>query len=621
MKKKLITIISFIMSLFMSVMFISGCNLVTTDSERDMNRVVATISIDKEVKDEILKKDLVMAYLNYGYIYSQYYGYTQEKTFNLIIDNLINTKILVQNAMSEFDGGVYPFDEAVADSSKAQWNYERYLTEDEKTEAKYETLKSINDLIESYANTDKKDLKGDTVSETVRTVPTGATNKSTDPKTVSEKKEYLKKGFKLDNRDAVNDVVELFKTNNILGSKYDGNLENTEYYDSLLKNNYESKILNKYESLITYEARQRITFGKLEQSFVAKLNEQKEFNATEFAQALANASNSEPILYSAFGTYGYVYNLLLGASDAQKEEIEGIDKANKTDAEITQARRDILDKTIVKDLRSTWIQSGYDFDGEKFTGDYTFVKDAKYSLPFQGVVKDITPIGEEVKKYGVESVTNFSLDGFIEMMHKYVYDTNSFDVSSIKTESGDIYAEFDGAASSEYDAKINELLFAFSTDDGSLNTYKGYVIKPAVDGSNQEEYVKTFADAGRKLLEKGENSYIIVASDYGYHVMFYSEVFTEDTTLYTDLVEYLNANFDLDTGKYATWRDYYKDMLENYDTWEDDGNYLYLLFNSLYSNSISNALNAKENEVINNALYDYKYVTKYEKVYADLLGK
>ena len=67
------------------------------------------------------------------------------------------------------------------------------------------------------------------------------------------------------------------------------------------------------------------------------------------------------------------------------------------------------------------------------------------------------------------------------------------------------------------DAKINELLFAFSTDPGSLNKYKGYVISP----NNTEGFVESFSDAGKELLAMGGKSYIIVASDYGYHVIYF----------------------------------------------------------------------------------------------------
>ena len=50
-----------VLTLVMCVSFLGGCNLITTDSERDLNQVIATIQISADSpKDEILKKDVVI---------------------------------------------------------------------------------------------------------------------------------------------------------------------------------------------------------------------------------------------------------------------------------------------------------------------------------------------------------------------------------------------------------------------------------------------------------------------------------------------------------------------------------------------------------------------------------
>ena len=59
MKKFLKTLAAGTLSLVMGLSVFGGCNLVTTDSERDMNQVVATVQIDKSApKEEIYKKIL-----------------------------------------------------------------------------------------------------------------------------------------------------------------------------------------------------------------------------------------------------------------------------------------------------------------------------------------------------------------------------------------------------------------------------------------------------------------------------------------------------------------------------------------------------------------------------------
>ena len=99
MKKKLIAIASFIMSLVMSVACLGGCNLITTDVNKDMKQVVATVSIENGVKDNVYKQDIIVDYLNYGYYYVEYQQYSMEDTINLIVKSRTNTLILVQNAM------------------------------------------------------------------------------------------------------------------------------------------------------------------------------------------------------------------------------------------------------------------------------------------------------------------------------------------------------------------------------------------------------------------------------------------------------------------------------------------------------------------------------------------
>ncbi len=160
-------------------------------------------------------------------------------------------------------------------------------------------------------------------------------------------------------------------------------------------------------------------------------------------------------------------------------------------------------------------------------------------------------------------------------------------------------------------------MFAFSTDSGSLNTWKGYAVKPAVDGSGSEEYVQTFADAARQLIELGGNSYIIVATDYGYHVMFYSELLNKDYG-YANLTAYLDS-LSIDKGE--SWAKYLENMLNEWDDFEDTDNFLYTFVNSLTSAKVTAAQTAENNKVLNKYRYESdKYVTVNENSYADLLG-
>ncbi len=623
MKKKLVALIALIMSVFMTVACMSGCNLVTSDSERDMNQVIATVSIDDGVKTEIKKKEAIIVYLNYGYIYTQYYGYTQSKTFNLIIDGLIEEEILLQNAMKEIDEGKEPFDgNGLVNENYAKWDVKRYLTEDEIISAVYDARKGMNDLLDSYDESKTDKTKSDTLTETVRTVPTDATNKEKEL-TVADKKEYNDKAFDLssskERRSAFNSVIKLFKNNGLLGSEYDGTIESTDYYKNFVQSRLEAEVTAKYQSAYNLYERKKITFEMLKNAYSEKLEEQKNWSNAEFVQALSDASASSPMLYSAYGNYGYVYNLLLGVNSEQEEAIGKIDSALSKTEKVAE-RRTILDSTTAKDLRSSWIISGYDFDGVRFTGDYTFAKDSANALPFKGSVTDLTPEDTTDNKFSVDSVNTYSLDEFIGLINDYVYGGADKDLAN-KTSSGEVYYSLNGSgiAYSEYDAKIQDLLFAFSTDPGSLNTYKGYAIKPAVDGSNTEEYVESFAKAGRELISSGQNSYTVVATDYGYHFMFYSQLLNADYG-YENLVAYLNAlSGKTETEEY--WTAELNNMINGWDDYEDTDSYLYLLMSEMSSTRVSKAYTEKQTNVINQYTYEKKSIERFEKTYSDLVAE
>lgn len=624
MKKLLLKLTTLLLAVVIGMAGFSGCNLITDDTERNINQVVATVNINKQ--ENIYKKDLIVGYMNYGYIYTQYYGYDAARTYKLILNGLIENRIVVQVATDVFENGDAELGiERTVNEAYAAPALERYLTADEITEAKYYSYKSINDLLDSYSEDKSKTEIADTLIFDVRTVPTDAKNAEKDV----DKEEYVEKieneGFDVSSdeykRGAFNKVIKLLKANDLLGKDYDGTLLTTEYLKQLLKNNYESQLISNYEEAILKSIKDSLTYEKLAQSYTDKLNEQKEWSNQEFVDALSSASATSPILYSnQEGKYGYVYNLLLGINDYQSKQIEELQEERVhevwTEEKYSEERAKVLAGTIAQDLRKTWILSGYDFDfaTKKFTGDYTFAKDAANSLPFQGTVREVRPkTDDEDGVYAVESVRTFGLEEFTKFVNNYVYGDET--VGSVGA-SDDIYWEYTTDAlpkDKEYDAKINELLFAFSTDPGSLNTYKGYVIKP-----DNNEYVKTFGDAGKALLEEGGSSYKVVASDYGYHFMFFSEVWTANKE-YATLDDYL-ATLDIDMQGQESWEKYIEYQREHWEDFEEENNFLYFLANELISAKLSATSSKSRTVLVNKYRYDTKYTNVYESRYADLIG-
>ena len=78
---------------------------------------------------------------------------------------------------------------------------------------------------------------------------------------------------------------------------------------------------------------------------------------------------------------------------------------------------------------------------------------------------------------------------------------------------------------------VNELMFAYSTDTGCLNTYLGYSVSPY-----STNFVKEFEYAAREAIKGGVGTYVVCATDYGWHIIFASYVYSADGAVY-DYVE------------------------------------------------------------------------------------
>ena len=612
-----------LVTLVMCVSFLGGCNLITTDSERDLNQVIATIKISDDVAEEhILKKDVVMAYINYGYYYQQQ-GAEMGQIVESIVSQLINNRVYVQNAIVKFETNEDIYANKIVDSSKKVGELERYLTDEELTDAEYNVCKDIDELIDAYNEDKPADKVQDTMIEEVRTVPTGAVNEEKEL-TLQEKKDEIA-GFKandfnkLERKQAYNDVIKVLKSNELLGKDYNGKIESSDYYKQSLKNYQENAIIEKYEKCIKDSARNSVTYDDVKLAYAEKYNAQSALSEEDFAAMLDSASADEPVLvYNGNGSYGYVYNLLLGPGDEVLAKLSEFDADNKnvSDAYRATKRAEILNEgTIVKDLRSTWIMSGYDFDGTKFTGDYAVA--GENALAFQGVAKPNGTDDDGKTTYGVESVTEFGIGEFIKFMEEYIYGSSTFDPDDEDNVIDGRFIESD-SVTDNYVEKVNELLFAFSTDPGSLNTYKGYSSAPEVDpvAGKQEKYMQEFADAARKLLDSDKaNSYIIVATDYGYHVMFYSEVINNSYN-YADLENYLDA---FCTKTADTWAKEFDKMVAGFEDYDTDS-YLYKLYNSIASSIADKALSDEQGTILDYVFGDNSKVVKYEDRYADLLG-
>ena len=214
----------------------TGCNFITTDSQKDLQQVVATVNISEKLKadekygnvandlasiiedsnlsTDVVKRDLIAYFLSTGYTYVQSYGYTYEDTFNMLMDNLVSQKIVTQYALAYYLANGISAEacmtyvneevekaEGAAKNHPEMFMYEYFIMNGAKDEAEgkdiynsavYTLKKSLNSsldsLEESYITASEEEHNHDEA----RTTPTGIATEKEDyyPKTEAGDLDY-----------------------------------------------------------------------------------------------------------------------------------------------------------------------------------------------------------------------------------------------------------------------------------------------------------------------------------------------------------------------------------------------------------------------------------------------
>ena len=132
---------------------------------------------------------------------------------------------------------------------------------------------------------------------------------------------------------------------------------------------------------------------------------------------------------------------------------------------------------------------------------------------------------------------------------------------------------------------MNELLFAYGTDPGALNSYMGYSGSPYTTS-----YVKEFEYAAQEAVRGGVGSYAVCATDYGWHILY--------------------CSFKYGAGDVYGGYDH--------DARETEGTFSNLFYESIKEAAYTNYATEEQNKVLIEYNNDNR-VTRFEKAYQDLL--
>ena len=146
-----------------------------------------------------------------------------------------------------------------------------------------------------------------------------------------------------------------------------------------------------------------------------------------------------------------------------------------------------------------------------------------------------------------------------------------------------------GSAENVAYSVMNELSFAYNTDTAGLNDYFGYVIS-----TGATDYVPEFEYAAQYVCRQGAGSYVVVPSDYGWHVIYWTFSFVaggEGNVI---------APYTFIWGDRTT-----------------EGTFSYLFYEALCADLVSEYASIRQS----NAIEDFKdCAVVYEDRYADLSG-
>ena len=146
-----------------------------------------------------------------------------------------------------------------------------------------------------------------------------------------------------------------------------------------------------------------------------------------------------------------------------------------------------------------------------------------------------------------------------------------------------------GSAENVAYSVMNELSFAYNTDTAGLNDYFGYVIS-----TGATDYVPEFEYAAQYVCRQGAGSYVVVPSDYGWHVIYCTFSFVADEE------GNVIAPYTFNWGDRTT-----------------EGTFSYLFYEALCADLVSEYASIRQS----NAIEDFKdCAVVYEDRYADLSG-
>lgn len=546
MKKKLLTILALCV---FCLSFLTGCNLIETDTKLDLAQVVATVG-DEEYKDEITKSDLLSVVLSQGSSYIQQ-GMSVEDVVNGFFDVLVQRRILVQEAvkaiiadkkldttlaevLTEKDGSkvseqMKPLLEQTgvsgdnmvwrlyntaynaaleAEEKQIKTSIDKYKLEDDEDYVAPSTEEKTKRPVRTDADEDqpvaKKEFKyrnaaGDKYGESVED---GTEYDSTE-------KGYIKRAYK--------DYVSAIESNDFFDEGKSWDYYINSYFERMLVEQLEAQLIEVHTELLEKQLMNEIgsadksdaeikeseIFKELEQRYTSlqtAQGQQFEANIDANITQIEGLSDTTYLLYNAAkGQYGFVRHILFKFNDVQTMKLNEIKAQDLNDKAKEDARNELAQKITVKDLREENEETGFTPTGDKWGSVDEFM--GFFNTAFGGT--DTT----EKNTYG---------DTIYKATKAPEYVSKSDENVGTWVENADF---------ADIKDKFIDYEYAYSDDTASLGSSTNMLLNQFTDPflSNQK-YVTEFSEASRNVINTGIGTYTTVVTDYGIHLILCADL-------------------------------------------------------------------------------------------------
>lgn len=642
LNKKLLATSALVVAITMGAS-LTGCSAINGS---DLKQTVSTVNIanseefkqefgsyaDTVVTEEVLKRDLIVAFYNNGSTYVNQ-GYTYAQVFDMLSDALVENAVVTQYAAvyvlkSKVESGTLSVADYIAKETEIE-KYEYLLggadSKGVKT-AKYSLDTSLNNVLDSY---EKNFINSQTDDEYVgtetRTTPTGVDTFKEDYlpanygvytgydgyllSDAGDDYEPVERSNRSTRRKAYSAFINYLKINYLL-TEQDTDysvVENLSYVKDMYISQLQQQIIEEFSDIFEEDREEVITtvdggVYTYIQSRYEKIYAEQEASYDEtsaFETALDNMSDSSFVLYSpsteedtdeqdgTYGTYGFVYNILLPFSDKQNDKLTELqsylDEATSyTDSDYFYDRNALLKNIKTTDQRSAWFNGStdYSFKASETSLDYFGKSSGREYLFFENNLTKTDKYETlekydgryayygEVKKNKNGSYTlipeKLDIEDMLEEFEAYVnyvlgsdvVQYNHGDVLGGTATAADYYATTDFTKSGDED-EIDYSKLVYATGKVTLSDVsdKNMFVKDsdrykALSAVNELQYayttdtgilskyvgysvsaystsyIKEFEYASQQALRMGVGAFKVCAGDYGWHLIYVTDTFS-----------------------------------------------------------------------------------------------